>query len=43
MTVRLLLAILHIDNEEKMQLSVCFGNSKGLLTLGETAETLRVK
>lgn len=30
------------DNEEKMQLSVCFGTSKGLLTLGKTAENLRV-
>ena len=31
-----------IDSEEKMQLSVCFGTSKGLLTLGKTAENLRV-
>ena len=34
--------IFPLEHEEKMQLSVCFGTSKGLLTLGKTAENLRV-
>lgn len=38
-----LFSYLRSDDEEKMQLSVCFGSSKGLLTLGSTAESLRVK